>query len=205
MVGIDVVHMNWHRESSPAYQHRKYLERISSAAERRWVLDSGRPDAALWQLWAAKEATYKALCSAAGAPVFRPAQISVHWQSRPANSGEGHWDSRRARVSAAWTGSCAYAIAVRTCALPLALEHAIFPVREILAIPQRRAATSTEHSVAARELTAYLLKRIGVARAEITRTEGGRPYLADQPNVSVSWSHDGDWVAAIVAIQGGSR
>jgi len=65
MVGIDVVHMNWHREGSPAYQHRNYLERITSAAERRWVLDSDRPDAALWQLWAAKEATYKALCPAA--------------------------------------------------------------------------------------------------------------------------------------------
>jgi len=63
MVGIDVVHMNWsgNRRGAPAYQHRGYLSRISSATERKWVLDAARPDAALWQLWAAKEATYKAL------------------------------------------------------------------------------------------------------------------------------------------------
>ena len=60
MVGIDVVHMNWgsSRRGAPAYQHRGFLNRISSGRERDWVLSATRPDEALWKLWAAKEATY---------------------------------------------------------------------------------------------------------------------------------------------------
>ena len=202
MVGIDVVHMS---RLEPAYQHRDYLKWISSATERQWVLGSAHPHEALWRLWAAKEATYKALSAVDGATAFRPAEIAVRWRAYgPANSAEAQWGTGRTRVTAGSNGDCAYAVAMRTGGDPLVVEHAIFPLREVMEQPPGEA-TPAAHSAAARALTSYLLRRIGIAGARIVRGESGRPYVVEQPSVSVSWSHDGDWVAAMVAVQGGIR
>jgi phosphopantetheinyl transferase len=190
----------------PAYQHRDYLKRISSASERHWVMSSAHPDEALWRLWAAKEATYKALSPVDGTAAFRPAEIAVRWRSRgPANSAEAQWGTGRTRVAAGSNGQCAYAVAVRTDREPHVVEHAIFPLCEVMDQPHGREVTPAAHSAAARALTGYLLKRIGIASAEIARGESGRPYVVRRPDVFVSWSHDGDWVAAMVAVQGGIR
>ena len=207
MVGIDVVHMNWAgtRRGAPAYQHRNYLKRISSAAEREWVLAAARPDAALWQLWAAKEAAYKALAPDDG-PAFRPSAIAVRWRAHgPAYSGEAQWGGARARIVARAEGTCAYAVAVRTGRPPIAIEHGIFPAREMLDLPQRTDIGPDAQSEAGRRAAAYLLRLMGIGNAAIARAASGRPYVKAQPRVSVSWSHDGEWVAAIAAVEGGVR
>jgi phosphopantetheinyl transferase len=206
MVGIDLVHMNWsgNRRGVPAYQHRGYLSRITSATERKWVLDAARPDAALWQLWAAKEATYKALAPANGGPAFRPAEIALRWRSHgPAYSGEAQWGAARARITARTEGPCAYAVAVRTGRPPIAIEHGIFPAHEILALPENTGIGPTEQSEAGRRAAAYLLRLIGIENAAIARADRGRPYVEAEPLACVSWSHDGEWVAAIAAVEGG--
>jgi phosphopantetheinyl transferase (holo-ACP synthase) len=205
MVGIDVVHMSWagNRRGAPAYQHRNYLRRISTAAEREWVLGALRPDAALWQLWAAKEAAYKALAPD-DAPVFRPSAIAVQWRANgPAYSGEARWGAARARVVARAEESCAYAVAVRTGRPPIAIEHGIFRAHEILALPESTEIGPAGQSEAGKRAAAYLLRLIGIENAAIARAGGGRPYVKAQPNVSVSWSHDGEWVAAVAAVEGG--
>jgi len=66
-----------------------------------------------------------------------------------------------------------------------------------------RPCTPSAQSEAARRLTAYVLGLIGIRGAVIARADSGRPYVKDQPHVSVSWSHDGPWVAAIAAMEGG--
>jgi phosphopantetheinyl transferase len=206
MVGIDVVHMSWAGKwrGAPAYQHRNYLNRISSAAEREWVLAAVRPDAALWQCWAAKEAAYKALAPADGAPAFRPAQITVRWRANgPACCGEAQWGAARAHIVARAEEPCAYAVAVRMGRPPIAIEHGIFRAHEMLALPERTDIGPDGQSEAGRRAAAYLLRLIGIENAAIARAETGRPYLKAQPRVSVSWSHDGEWVAAIVAVKGG--
>jgi 4'-phosphopantetheinyl transferase EntD len=205
MVGIDVVHMTWGstRRGSPAYQHREYLTRISSVNERSWVLGAVRPDVALWQLWAAKEATYKALSPANGAPVFRPAEIAVRWRSiGPGHFGEAQWGAARTHIVARTQGPCTYAVAERVGRKPIALEHGIFPTREILRLSENADVGPAEQSEAARRAAAYLLTLIGIENAAIARAESGRPYVKCQPHVSVSWSHDGEWVAAIAAVEG---
>jgi len=206
MVGIDLVHMAWgsNWRGDPAYQHRDYLRRISSAQEREWVLGAIRPDTALWQLWAAKEATYKALSPTDSVPAFRPAEIAVRWRSHgPAHSGEAQWGAARTHVVARTDEQCAYAIAVRMGRPPIALEHGVFPAREILALSETTDIGPAEQSEAGMRAAAYLLKLIGIGSAEIARAESGRPYVRAQPHVSVSWSHDDDWVAAIAAIERG--
>jgi len=206
MVGIDVVDMNWDgsRRGAPAYQHRGYLSRISSATERDWVLDAARPDAALWQLWAAKEATYKALVPANGAPVFRPAEIAVRWRSHgPAYSGEAQWGAARARITAHTEGPCVYAIALRIGRPPIAIEHGIFPAREILSLPESSDIGPAEQSKAGKRAAVYLLSLIGIENAAIARGDSGRPYVEAEARACVSWSHDGEWVAAIAAVEGG--
>jgi 4'-phosphopantetheinyl transferase EntD len=206
MVGIDVVHMSWagNWRGAPAYQHRNYLNRISSASEREWVLAAVRPDAALWQLWAAKEAAYKALVPADGAPAFRPAEITVRWRAHgSACCGEAQRDTARAYIVARAEDPCAYAVAVRMGRPPIAIEHGIFPAHEILALRERTDIGPARQSEAGRRAAAYLLRLIGIENAAIARAEAGRPYVKAQPRVSVSWSHDGDWVAAIVAVEGG--
>lgn len=206
MVGIDVVDMDWggNRRGAPTYQHRSYLSRISSATEREWVLDAARPDAALWQLWAAKEAAYKALAPANGARAFRPTEIAVRWRAHGlADCGEAQWGAARARITARTEGSCAYAVAVRTGMPPVAMEHGIFPAHEILALPENSDIGPTEQSEAGRRAAAYLLRLIGIENAAIARADSGRPYVETEPHACVSWSHDGEWVAAIAAVEGG--
>lgn len=206
MVGIDVVHMNWDSNhlGAPAYQHRGYLKRISSADEREWVLSAVRPDAALWQLWAAKEAAYKALSPCNGGAAFRPAEIAVRWRSRgPGHSGEAQWGASRTHVVARTEGACTYAVAVRIGRTPVVIEHGVFPAREILALPENADVGPVEQSEAGRRTAAYLLRLIGIESGVIARGAGGRPFVKSQPHVSVSWSHDGEWVAAIAAVGGG--
>jgi phosphopantetheinyl transferase (holo-ACP synthase) len=206
MVGIDVVDMTWgsNRRGTPAYQHRDYLTRISSANEREWVMGTVRPDIALWQLWAAKEATYKALSPADGAPAFRPAEIAVRWRLYPpGHFGEAQWGAARTHVVARTEGPCTYAVAVRVGRPPIAIEHGIFPAHEILALPENTDVGPAEQSEAGRRAGAYLLRLIGFENAAIARADSGRPYVKSQPHISVSWSHDGEWVAAIAAVEGG--
>jgi phosphopantetheinyl transferase (holo-ACP synthase) len=206
MVGIDVVHMNWSSRwrGSPAYQHRGYLSRISSGSERKWVLGAVRPDEALWQLWAAKEAAYKALSPADGKTAFRPAEISIRWRSRgPAHCGEARWGAARSHVIARTEEPCTYAVAIRTDKRPPVIEHGLFPIREILTLPENRDIRPTEQSDAGKRVAVYLLELIGIGNAVIARSDGGRPYVAGRPDVSVCWSHDGEWVAAIAAVQEG--
>jgi 4'-phosphopantetheinyl transferase EntD len=206
MVGIDVVHMTWgsNRRGSPVYQHRDYLTRVSSANERRWVLSAVRPDAALWQLWAAKEATYKALAPAHGAPAFRPAEIAVQWRSHgPGHSGEAQWGTARTRVVARTEALCTYAVAERLGRPSIAIEHGIFPTNEILALPKSTDVSPAAQSEAGKRAAVYLLTLIGIENATIARSDSGRPYVKSQPHVSVSWSHDGEWVAAIAAVERG--
>jgi 4'-phosphopantetheinyl transferase EntD len=206
MIGIDVVQMAWgsSRRGAPAYQHRDYLSRISSADEREWVLGAIRPDEALWQLWAAKEATYKALSPADDAPAFRPSKIAVRWRSHGSgHSGEAQWGAARTRVVARTEGPCTYAVAVRVGRPPIAIEHAVFSAHELLAIPENTDVGPAEQSEAGMRAAAYLLRLIGIENAAIARADSGRPYVKSQPSVSVSWSHDGEWVAAIAAVEGG--
>ena len=205
MVGIDVVHMSWagKRRGAPGYQHRGYLSRISDAVERDWVLAAVRPDAALWQLWAAKEAAYKALAPAENGRPFRPAEIAVRWRAhRPAYFGEAQWGDARASIMARSEGTCAYAVAVRMGRPPIAIEHGIFPAHEMLALPENTDVGPAGESEAGRRAAEYVLRLIGIENAVIARADGGRPYVKAHPRVSVSWSHDGEWVAAIAADEG---
>ena len=85
----------------------------------------------------------------------------------------------------------------------MVIEHGVFPIHEILALAESMDASPAEQSEAGRRAAAYLLKLVGIENATIVHADGGRPFVKAQPHVSVSWSHDGEWVAAIAAVEGG--
>lgn len=70
----------------------------------------------------------------------------------------------------------------------------------VFAVVERAACASA--GLAARGLLARLLESVvpDAARLVVSSRDSGQPYLAGRPDLSVSLSHDGGWVAAAVGV-----
>lgn len=76
-VGIDIVDLREPRvaERGPS---RRFVERVFTSRERRWLAARDASPAAVWVLWAAKEAAYKVVSALEGeAPVFEHRAFEV--------------------------------------------------------------------------------------------------------------------------------
>ena len=87
VVGIDVVDLSDPRSGGKAADTR-FVERIFASEERRWIEGAEQPDVALWSLWGAKEAAFKALSALRGrAPVFRHRAFETTLETPPREGG----------------------------------------------------------------------------------------------------------------------
>jgi len=88
MVGNDVVDLR-DRESDPATLHPRFDARVFDASEREALARSDDPDTLRWQLWAAKEAAYKAVKKTDPRTVFSPARFRVALEPAAASRQRG--------------------------------------------------------------------------------------------------------------------
>lgn len=80
-VGNDVVDLSDPRSVGKAAS-RRFVRRVFSTEEARWIRESDDPDVALWVLWAAKETAFKVITKVLGTP---PVFIHADFQCRPSH------------------------------------------------------------------------------------------------------------------------
>ena len=193
MIGIDVVDIQ--DSGEPGWQHIRHLQRVASAEEQAWVKSRLRPDLALCVLWAAKEAAYKALSCPDRDEPFIPSGVAVCWQPDQL-TGLCRWRGRQASVLARMDGYHAEALAVSE----WANLHTLGCLYEVSRISGGSFPTPAQESLAARQLAASLLQRAGHPGGVIKRAVNGKPCLSGFPEVSLSLSHHGRWIAAAIAL-----
>jgi phosphopantetheinyl transferase (holo-ACP synthase) len=170
----------------------RFVRRVFAASEQAWIAASPDPDRALWRLWAAKEAAYKAARKSAPRLVFAHAQFEVHpGESRVVCGKEAftvRWDEQPGWV---------HGVAV-SASEPVLLDGVRWRVAGVV--------PGLDPSLAARALATRMLADGGVPDATIVRPAGQGGARPGAPEVwsagsrlahlDLSLSHDGCWVAA---------
>lgn len=181
----------------------RFLNRILAPAEQEWLARSERPDRALWRLWSAKEAAFKAWSRFDPALIFAHSRFEVDPEDGSVRTPQGtcrvHWREQEDWIHClAWTG-----------------EFPEPPCWEVERLGQGIPAHGPEAvrlpSLQARDLALRLLAGLGLPGVQLRR-EDRSPGRAGPPvvllegrvleGVLASWSHDGGWVAATVARTG---
>ena len=76
-IGNDIIDLK-DRDSQGKASQERFLKRVCSLEERFLVQKSLNPHIALWQFWAMKEATYKALKKKDSSTLFIPPLFVCH-------------------------------------------------------------------------------------------------------------------------------
>lgn len=213
-IGNDLIDFRASHNRGRAEQPRM-LARVLTAEERSRLADEDAGDIGFALLWSAKEAAYKAAKKVQPALVFAPGrwqldcadltldaerkcgsviipehpQIAVTWQHH------AHW-----LHCIAVHGPQADRIASAVMALVDCPTDAVFSERE-------RDSFSRQQSAAVRTLARQLLAQHGISDSEIVRERGERGLLPPRvfsdgvarDDIQLSLSHDGDYVAAVIA------
>lgn len=188
LLGNDVVDLAEPGVAGKAGDSR-FLDRVFTAAEQEWISASPRPDHALWRLWAAKEAAYKARARQVPGLLFAHSRFEVDPEAghvrTPAGACPVEWHE-----GPGWVHCLAREGAVR--------------------LRWRVEALEGPPSPGVRTLAARLLAEVGLAGARIERDEIapgrlGPPQVVLRgrilEEVLVSLSHDGRWGAVGLAFQ----
>lgn len=88
-LGNDIVDLKDPRHEGKAGDHR-FMERVFSGQEQKAILKGPKPDLALWMHWAGKEAAFKTISKAIGAPpvfVHSDFQVTLIQPSGPSANG----------------------------------------------------------------------------------------------------------------------
>ncbi len=184
-------------------QDLRFLKRIFTSAEQERIARSPDPDRAMWRLWSAKEAAFKAWSRYLPDLVFAHSRFEVDPQDGSVRTPQGtcrvHWREQEDWIHClAWTGE-----------FP---EPPCWEVERLdPGVPAHGSEAVRLPSLQARDLASRLLARIGLPGVELRR-EDRTPGRAGPPvvllegrvleGVLASWSHDGEWVAAAVARTG---
>lgn len=184
-------------------QDLRFLKRIFTSAEQERIARSPDPDRAMWRLWSAKEAAFKAWSRYLPDLVFAHSRFEVDPQDGSVRTPQGtcrvHWREQEDWIHClAWTGE-----------FP---ERPCWEVERLdPGVPAHGSEAVRLPSLQARDLASRLLARIGLPGVELRR-EDRTPGRAGPPvvllegrvleGVLASWSHDGEWVAAAVARTG---
>lgn len=219
-VGNDLIDFNAEHNRGRGAQPR-FLERIFSAAERAYLAAQASGDFGFAQLWSAKEAAYKAAKKQQPQLVFAPRRWLVSIQSQLPDTGDSHGSvqiDEDTRVVVHWQASTHWLHCLGVLGTPSALiEHAVEPFVDGAAdtdfSERERSGFSRRESAAVRGLAKRLLQRHGIRDVEILRnTEDGvrlppRVFANGQvlTDLDLSLSHDGAYVAAVVAIGQGDE
>lgn len=213
-IGNDVIDLDAPHNRGRA-DHARLLARVLTASERAQLLADEGGDAGFALLWSAKEAAYKALKKARPELVFAPGRWQVECASlrviAAARHGRVQMDADTGiAVSWHWQSRSLHCVAVFG-PTPERLDAAVRTLADC--IPQRpfsaieQAGFSRAESAPVRELARQLLAARGIRDVEIVRSGHGatkRPpqvFAAGVPlgDVELSLSHDGDYVAAVIA------
>lgn len=191
LLGNDVVDLAVAGKAGDA----RFLGRVFTPAERAWLSRSPQPDLALWRLWAAKEAAYKAWSRGNPALVFAPSRYEVSPGTAQVLGPDGacgvEWQE-----GPGWVHCLAHDGGARILWRVEALEDVSAESRGV------------------RSLAGRLLAEVGFEGARIVRLETEDPGRWGPPQVvldgrvlegvRVSLSHDGRWGAVALAVPGGA-
>lgn len=214
-LGNDLIDFRASHNRGRAEQPR-LLARVLTGGERAQLADERTGDVGFALLWSAKEAAYKAAKSIQPALVFAPGR----WQVNRADLALGD-SSRHATVAIA--DHLPISVSWQHHAHWLHCIAVLGPVRQpidsaVLALANctpvasfsehEHDSFSREQSAAVRTLAKQLLARRGITDSEIVRKRIGRGLLpprvisngAARDDIQLSLSHDGDYVAATIAI-----
>lgn len=223
-VGVDVVDLD-HPRCAGKHRDSRFVHRILSASEREIFSASSDHAAALWRLWAAKEAAFKVVSKlGSNPPAFVHSGFRVELEIPPMPASFGtvtwrdtvvsvHWHERPGRVAAlGWNGDADQAVEWGWGAETELDPDPSAPLESLLARltererPPVHSRPSALVRIAARSAAARALG-VEEARVEVVCPEGpmgrtppevlldGSPAAAD-----VSLSHHGRWLAWAVRL-----
>jgi len=209
LIGNDIVYLKAARLGGKD-QHQAFLNKILSAEEQQILRTSDSPALTLWKFWSAKEAAYKILKKLEPQMVFSPTNLHVQ------ESGIVKTPVADLKVSWTYDSEYLHCVAVPTnqaCTPLIAVEQqsaVIQNQKTVLSAPEAASAKS-EASIAVRLLAKKLLTQAGYPNAEIVRMriseyDWGPPVVwphghgknTPGPQIDISLSHDGPWVAAAI-------
>jgi phosphopantetheine--protein transferase-like protein len=215
MVGNDVVDLADVDADASTYSTR-FDERAFSVGERAWLDATGDAERARWELWAAKEAAFKAVKRGHRAAVFSPSALEVQITTRRAD-GEA--------VRSTGHVTLGEAVATRLAGERLRFEidadrervHAVAwgagdlaPLSEVAALPHAVPASDIDPSAfVRRRLVRRLAAALGVPRARLSLGRRARVpvVMVDgrDASIDVSLSHHGRFVACAWSPRGVRR
>ncbi len=214
-LGNDLIDFRASHNRGRAEQSR-LLARVLTAGERAQLADERTGDVGFALLWSAKEAAYKAAKSIQPSLVFAPGRWQVNRADLALGDSNGHSTVIIADdlpISVSWQhhahwlhciavlGPARQPIDSSVMALADCTPAASFSERE-------HDSFSREQSAAVRTLAKQLLAQRGITDSEIVRKRTGGGLLpprvfsngAARDDIQLSLSHDGDYVAATIAI-----
>ncbi|MBS0327201.1 MAG: 4'-phosphopantetheinyl transferase superfamily protein [Proteobacteria bacterium] len=220
-IGNDVVDLAAAHNRDRARRLR-FLERTLTAAERGRLSPGTDADREFARLWSAKEAAYKALRKRDPSFVFAPRRWQVELGSTQSRTGEREGSvtvSADLRVAVRWRQMDDWVHCVALVGQPpLVVDEAVAQAAGLEGgepfSEREREGFSCAESAAVRSLAKRLLRRHGAGSVEIVRAPDGhvrappRAYSGAMPlaGVDLSLSHDGRFVAAVIALAtGGDR
>lgn len=193
-IGNDVVDLGV-MQAPGAFQHRRFFERAFTQAEQREILESARPEIALWVAWSAKEAAYKALRKGQPHLVFSPRMFQVQ-QITPGHGQSMAWVTYvKTRVPCRCTCTDAYVHAL--CSWNGSDFTEEIPAEVVSTVRERSRVMS--ESRAARALAQELAFVHYHTKGAVVRNREMPPQWHSpegMPCLDVSLSHDGRFVAA---------
>lgn len=215
-IGNDVIDLRAAHNRGRA-DHARLLARVLTAHERAQLLTDDGGDTGFALLWSAKEAAYKALKKARPALVFAPGRWQVDCaalrMSDATHHGRVQMDADTC-IAVSWQCQPHWLHCVATFGpMPEPIDSAVRTLAE--SAPQQpfstveQASFSRPESAHVRELARQLLAARGIHDIEIVRVGDGaakqppQVFAAGVPlsHVELSLSHDGDYVAAVIALR----
>jgi len=213
-VGNDLVDLGAAHNRGRARQVR-FLERVLTRAERERMARENGGDDAFALLWSAKEAAYKAVKKHDPALAFAPRRWQVEVDSltlSPAGNQGRVTIAPGTQVNVCWQRDDGWVHCIALLgAPPVLLDRAVASAAELDADgdfhERERQGFSCRESAAVRNLARRLLQRCGAGKVDILRTRQGgirlppRACTGEVPmaGVDLSLSHDGRFVAAVIA------
>lgn len=158
--------------------HPRFIEKVCTDEEQRIVASSSNPDLALWTLWAAKEATYKAVKKMDSNILFSPKKFVCNEILTYC-----HYNDFSAKLDLMTTKDYVHVIASFCDSFATVIGSNQIP-----------------ESLTVRRLAVDLLDEMGYSNCSIINTPPqvwrGDKILRD---VDVSLSHDGRYAAAVIS------
>jgi phosphopantetheinyl transferase (holo-ACP synthase) len=210
-IGNDIVDLKTEDVRGKADDAR-FMARVFSFAEQAAIRRSAHADALLWAFWAAREATYKAVCKAApgvsSAPRRYPAAMDFHYRKNRPETGTGQVSTPLGTVpvriffNAEWVHCLAWAGFPENPGANSFDEDIIYGIREIA--PDHRPVCVRESAAARTAATERIAGLLDMDPYDIRiRREPGlhgpgppRVFIkGEKTPMDISLSHDGRFAA----------